>query len=34
MSNSQIKIEELFDWLEQQPELAYLREQVASTPCE
>jgi len=34
MSNSQIKIEELFDWIEQQPELAHLREQVASTPCE
>lgn len=34
MSNSQIKVEELFDWLEQQPELAHLREQAASTPCE
>ena len=34
MSESQIKIEELFDWLEQQPELAHLREQAASTPCE
>ena len=34
MSKSQIKIEELFDWLEQQPELAHLREQAASTPCE
>jgi len=33
MSNSPIKIEELFDWLEQQPELAHLREQAASTPC-
>jgi hypothetical protein len=34
MSTSQIKIEELFDWLEQQPELAHLREQAAATPCE
>ena len=34
MNESQIKIEELFDWLEQQPELAHLREQAASTPCE
>jgi hypothetical protein len=34
MNNSQIKVEELFDWLEQQPELAHLREQAASTPCE
>ena len=34
MSNSQIDIENLYDWLEQQPELAHLREQAAATPCE
>jgi hypothetical protein len=34
MSNSQINIEDLYDWLEQQPELANLREQAAGTPCE
>ena len=38
MSNSShpsnINVEELFDWLEQQPELAHLREQAASTRCE
>lgn len=34
MSKSQINIEDLYDWLEQQPELAHLREQAAKTPCE
>lgn len=38
MSNSshlsKINVEELFDWLEQQPELAHLREQAAATRCE
>ena len=34
MNKSQINIEDLFDWLEQQPELAHLRKQAAATPCE
>ncbi|WP_341883888.1 hypothetical protein [Synechococcus sp. UW140] len=34
MNKSQIDIEDLFDWLEQQPELAQLRKQAAATPCE
>jgi len=29
-----INAEDLFNWLEQQPELAHLREQAASTMCE
>ena len=34
MNKSQINVEDLFDWLEQQPELAHLRKQAAATPCE
>ena len=34
MANPNINIEDLYDWLEQQPELAYLRDQAAGTPCE